>query len=759
MDEIRPVPGKVEEGTANELPEDVAALYSWANVEGARYRDFSAARRAFRAGQRQRAAEEQRTSELHAAREKEESARRLLETAHNALESAVRPNHSDTADFSARRAAEEALRRAENLAAQHRQEANQHLQAAETLRHAAEAAAREAAEAKRQASDSPEPFEEGQAQDGYTMRGDGRAGAVQQQGYQVRSSDRIDRGVSRIAPPNPANSEPADATVRASLKGAAADSVRAYRRRAEDRLRPDADAVEDLGQPALTEDLIPEVQGLLSPIRFEDEPAEPSGAARLLIPRAGARITLSNTTVDENPYARLRRSSDGSSAEAHPGEFSRLGAFPVRTGYRDERIREGNQQLDRRARPREDPQTVAAGAASAGEARVGSAADRREGGSADPRTSQPAWLTADQESQVITLELVPPPPQSLPEAALPASEVIVQAISAKPPDVPAAELAQPQPAESSPAPSAALAAEAEPASGETLQQSREMVAARWYALNGLLGSPAVAIPSKAEWSAPVRDPWMGGPTLVVVSLSGGVGKTSLVATLGRALSSLGEKVLLVETAPHGLLPYYFGARALRPRVLRTFSPPPGSTDAEVYMANLEEDGTASAGTQLSILEDFAARAKGAERILLDLDAGSGGLAQRMARNGAAILVPLSADMNSVIGIQRSEEFFAGVADADLRPVRPWYVLNQFDASLPLHLDVREVLRQQLGDRLLSMSVRRSPAVAEALAEGMTVIDYAPGSPVAGDFLGVAAWIRNLAAPAHPGLRGARWSEQ
>ncbi len=58
------------------------------------------------------------------------------------------------------------------------------------------------------------------------------------------------------------------------------------------------------------------------------------------------------------------------------------------------------------------------------------------------------------------------------------------------------------------------------------------------------------------------------------------------------------------------------------------------------------------------------------------------------------------------------------------PCCPFYLLNGFDASLPLHLDVREVLRGKLGERLLPFAVRRSPAVSEALAEGMTVIDYA-----------------------------------
>ena len=87
------------------------------------------------------------------------------------------------------------------------------------------------------------------------------------------------------------------------------------------------------------------------------------------------------------------------------------------------------------------------------------------------------------------------------------------------------------------------------------------------------------------------------------------------------------------------------------------------------------------------------------------------------------------------------------------------MLNQFDYSLPLHLDVREVLREQLGDRLLPFVLRRSPSVSEALAEGMTVMDYAPNSTVAEDFGSLAGWIKSIAAPVSSGYRGVRWSER
>src|SRR5260370_1048883 len=66
-------------------------------------------------------------------------------------------------------------------------------------------------------------------------------------------------------------------------------------------------------------------------------------------------------------------------------------------------------------------------------------------------------------------------------------------------------------------------------------------------------------------------------------------QTSLVATLGRALSARGERVLLVDTAAFGLLPFFFGARDQRPGVLRTFTPPGVSGAAPIQMLTIDPD--------------------------------------------------------------------------------------------------------------------------------------------------------------------------
>ena len=289
---------------------------------------------------------------------------------------------------------------------------------------------------------------------------------------------------------------------------------------------------------------------------------------------------------------------------------------------------------------------------------------------------------------------------------------------------------------------------------DTLQQSRERVASRWFALRELFEQ------GPHEKAPEVKKAATGEvPVLAVFSLAGGVGKTSLVATLGRALSSSGEKVLLTDTTSHGLLPFYFGASELRPGVVRTFSPPVGSADAPIHLLSFDLLGRGGdLETQEWLAEELTRNGQGMQRVLVDLSPSVPWVLRRMAQMNSIVIVPMAPDMSSVISLNTVERFFADVTDASGKPVHPRYVLNGFDASQPLHLDVREVLRQQLGDRLLPFVIRRSPAVSEALAEGMTVMDYAPETGVAGDVLNLASWLRTQAAPA-PGFRKARWSEQ
>ena len=118
-------------------------------------------------------------------------------------------------------------------------------------------------------------------------------------------------------------------------------------------------------------------------------------------------------------------------------------------------------------------------------------------------------------------------------------------------------------------------------SGETLQDSKERVASRWLALKGLFEEASPEMPAISRGKSRGEET----PLVALFSLAGGVGKTSLVATLGRALSLLGERVVLTDTTSSGLLPYYFGERESCPGEVRSILPPAGSQGAPISLAS------------------------------------------------------------------------------------------------------------------------------------------------------------------------------
>jgi len=153
-------------------------------------------------------------------------------------------------------------------------------------------------------------------------------------------------------------------------------------------------------------------------------------------------------------------------------------------------------------------------------------------------------------------------------------------------------------------------------------------------------------------------------------MAGGTGKTSLVATLGRALSASGERVLLTDATSHGLLPYYFGASELRHGVVRTFCPPLGSTDAPINMVSYEVPAQPTdPAAQDWLIDDLARNSRGLQRVVLDLGPSAAWLAQRLAQLNSVLIVPVAPDMNSVISLGTVEKFFSGITDGQGRRVQ------------------------------------------------------------------------------------------
>lgn len=277
---------------------------------------------------------------------------------------------------------------------------------------------------------------------------------------------------------------------------------------------------------------------------------------------------------------------------------------------------------------------------------------------------------------------------------------------------------------------------------------------RWLALREVLERSAHNIVA----AAPLAPSEIRTPLLAVFSIAGGVGATSLVAALGRSLSAEGEKVALIDTTSQGLLPFYFGGKELRPGLIRTWSPP---EDAGEPISISLHDATQMNGdedAQQRLIQQIFLSGIGNERMLVDLTAPSTWLLRKLASLGPAVLVPLVPSMDSVIRLESTERLFRELSRGHAHQLLPYYVLNHFDVMQPLHQDVRSALRRRLGERLLQIAIGNSPAVAEALADGMTVLDYAPVASVAQDYRNLAGWLKSVSPPRSAEAANKRWGQ-
>jgi cellulose biosynthesis protein BcsQ len=259
--------------------------------------------------------------------------------------------------------------------------------------------------------------------------------------------------------------------------------------------------------------------------------------------------------------------------------------------------------------------------------------------------------------------------------------------------------------------------------------------------------------SRNDWTELENCPGKTGilTSLAIVSIAGGVGKTTIAANLGRVLCSLGELVLLVDASGSGLLPFYFGAADLRPG-LRTFWAPEANS-LPMHVIGCEDI------TKEWFAGDVAVATRTAQRTIFDLGPSSTNLLPEVLRICAAIVVPVLSDLNSILTIPRLEASIKAMRANGICAPMPFYVSNKFDEHNPAEQQGRELIARQVGERLLPITIRRSPDVAKAIADRMTVADHSPDSDISHDFVELALWLRKTAPISQPVRAIGRWSER
>jgi cellulose synthase operon protein YhjQ len=235
------------------------------------------------------------------------------------------------------------------------------------------------------------------------------------------------------------------------------------------------------------------------------------------------------------------------------------------------------------------------------------------------------------------------------------------------------------------------------------------------------------------------------PAIALHSVAGGGGVTTILATLSRALSLREESVLVADASEYSTLALYFGGRRLSAGLNTVVLP--GA--APIYLRTSGSLDSDAPGLEPRLVNDqwlcdAVDPLRGSiERILFECSGTMDPRSDESLWRSAISLVVLVPDMRSAVGIRRVIRQFHEREQRLGFAIPKYFLLNKFDDASSLNVDMRDWFSQELGDSLLPFVIRRDEHVAEALAEGLTILDYAPDSAAAQDFLKLISWVQGV----------------
>jgi chromosome partitioning protein len=236
-----------------------------------------------------------------------------------------------------------------------------------------------------------------------------------------------------------------------------------------------------------------------------------------------------------------------------------------------------------------------------------------------------------------------------------------------------------------------------------------------------------------------------GATIAVLSQKGGTGKTTSVRTLTDVLRRIGLDVLAVDLDPQGNLSDYFD---IDPEVTPTIGDVlAGRADA----ADAVHDGVLPANLSLAEAELLLAGKMGRELtlrralkplkdsydvIFLDCPPSLGLLTVNALVAADYALLSAEAQYFALQGVEQALEVVELARDG-LNPELGWLgvVLNIADMRTRHSREAYDSLREHIGEKLFTSTIRQSIAYAESAELGTSILDHRPD--LGADYLALA----------------------
>ncbi|MBY0578104.1 MAG: cellulose synthase operon protein YhjQ [Burkholderiales bacterium] len=244
--------------------------------------------------------------------------------------------------------------------------------------------------------------------------------------------------------------------------------------------------------------------------------------------------------------------------------------------------------------------------------------------------------------------------------------------------------------------------------------------------------------------------------IAVISMKGGVGKTTVTSNLSATLTRFGQRVLVIDLDPQNALRLHCGIPVHETGGIGRdtlqgvswenldFRSPGGVqvlpfgvvSDEECMVIErhlVEHPGWLGDNlANLGLDEDIV--------ILLDTPPGPSVYLQQALSIADIVLVVLLTDAGSYAVLPATETLLKHYGAFRRGFLGSYYVLNQVDASRTLSRDVMEVVRHDLGARLMPFPIHRDEAVSESLAYQKPVLDYDRYAQASQDFEQFAKWL-------------------
>lgn len=242
----------------------------------------------------------------------------------------------------------------------------------------------------------------------------------------------------------------------------------------------------------------------------------------------------------------------------------------------------------------------------------------------------------------------------------------------------------------------------------------------------------------------------------IVSMKGGVGKTSITANLATAMAKvLGpERVTVVDLDPQNALKLHLGLEVDETPGLCTLAQDgdwEAITQTSEYGVRCLPYGEATEPERIALEEQLHAdnrwlgeriQVSGLDEdaiVLIDTPPGPSAYLRQVFACADLVVIVLLADAASYASVAAMESWIADM-QAQYPQVPSLYLLNQIDRTDLLNKDVADVLRQRLAGHMVPIGIHMDESVREALAFQQPVMAYAPHGQASHDLARLAEFL-------------------